>query len=122
MSTTLVRALRRAGCAIGFLAAAACGVLADPVAEKDPWPGLASDIFGGRPLLDGTGVLAIEMPGRAEDAAIVPVTVRATLAPGYVGFYLVEIEIPKVVNYGPSELYLEADGHQSNPVRIYVEP
>lgn len=47
---------------------------------------------------------------------------RATLAPGYVGFYLVEIEIPKVVNYGPSELYLEADGHQSNPVRIYIQP
>jgi sulfur-oxidizing protein SoxY len=82
MSTALSGALRRAGCAIGFLAAAACGVLADPAAQKDPWPGLAGDIFGGRPLLDGTGVLAIEMPGRAEDAAIVPVTVRATLAPG----------------------------------------
>ena len=55
------------------------------------------------------------------DRSPVAVT-HATLAPGYVGFYLVEIEIPKVVNYGPSELYLEADGHQSNPVRIYVEP
>ena len=55
------------------------------------------------------------------DRSPVAVT-RATLAPGYVGFYLVEIEIPKVVNYGPSELYLEADGHQSNLVRIYVEP
>ena len=82
MSTTLVRALRRAGCAIGFLAVTASAVLAEPAAQKDPWPGLASDIFGGRPLLDGTGVLAIEMPGRAEDAAIVPITVRATLAPG----------------------------------------
>lgn len=55
------------------------------------------------------------------DRSPVEVT-RATLTPGYVGFYLVEIAIPKVVNYGPSELYLEADGHQSNPVRIYVEP
>ena len=62
MSTTLVRALRRAGCAIGFLAVTASAVLAEPAAQKDPWPGLASDIFGGRPLLDGTGVLAIEMP------------------------------------------------------------
>jgi len=34
----------------------------------------------------------------------------------------VEIEIPKVVNSGPAELYLEADGHQSNPVRIYIQP
>jgi sulfur-oxidizing protein SoxY len=82
MSTALVGALRHAGCAAGFLVAAACGVLAEPAAQKDPWPGLASDIFGGRPLLDGTGVLAIEMPGRAEDAAIVPITVRATPAPG----------------------------------------
>ncbi len=52
-----------------------------------------------------------------------PVTVtQAALAPGYVGFYLVEIELPKIVNYGPAELYLEAGGQPSNPVRIYIEP
>ena len=39
-------------------------------------------MFNGRPLADGTDLLAIEMPGRAEDAAIVPLTVRATLPPG----------------------------------------
>ncbi len=47
---------------------------------------------------------------------------RAVLAPGYVGFYLVEIQMPKVVNYGPAELYIETDGQPSNRVRIYVEP
>jgi hypothetical protein len=47
---------------------------------------------------------------------------RAVLAPGYVGFYLVEIEIPPIVNYGPSELYVEASGRESNRVRIVVEP
>ena len=31
---------------------------------------------------DGAGLIAIEMPYRAEDAAIVPVTLRATLPPG----------------------------------------
>ena len=52
-----------------------------------------------------------------------PVNVtRAVLAPGYVGFYLVEIEVPKIVNYGPAELYLEVDGHASNRVRVYIEP
>ncbi len=52
-----------------------------------------------------------------------PVTVvRAALAPGYVGFYLVEVELPKIVNYGPAELYIEAGGHTSNPVRISIEP
>ncbi len=47
---------------------------------------------------------------------------RATLAPGYVGFYLVEVEIPHLVNTGTAELYLEADGQQGNRVRVYIEP
>lgn len=53
---------------------------ADP--PYDPWPGLVQDIFDSRPMLDGSGVLAIEMPARAEDAAIVPVTLRTMLPPG----------------------------------------
>jgi len=47
---------------------------------------------------------------------------RAVLAPGYVGFYLVEATVPKIVNYGPAELYLEVEGAASNRVRIYIEP
>ncbi len=47
---------------------------------------------------------------------------RATLAPGYVGFYLVEVQLPSVVNTGTSELYLEVDGQPSNRVRVYLEP
>jgi len=43
---------------------------------------------------------------------------RATLAPGYVGFYLVEVQLPPIVNGGAGELYLEAGGSQSNHVRI----
>lgn len=53
----------------------------------------------------------------------VPVEVtRATLAPGYVGFYLIEVQLPKLVNYGPAELYIEAAGQPSNRVRVYIEP
>jgi len=48
----------------------------------DPWPGLVQDIFKNRPMDDGTNVIAIEMPYRAEDAAIVPVTLRTKLSPG----------------------------------------
>jgi sulfur-oxidizing protein SoxY len=61
------------------------GGLAQPViaAEpENPWPDLARDIFNGRALADSAGLIAIEMPYRAEDAAIVPVTLRATLPPG----------------------------------------
>ena len=45
----------------------------------DPWPGLVQDIFDSRAMEDGSGVIAIEMPYRAEDAAIVPVTLRTIL-------------------------------------------
>ncbi len=55
------------------------------------------------------------------DRAPVEVT-RAVLAPGYVGFYLVELQLPAIVNAGPAELYLAADDQTSNRVRIYLEP
>lgn len=52
----------------------------------------------------------------------VPVQVtRATLAPGYVGLYLVELQLPALVNAGPAELYISADGQESNRVRVYLE-
>lgn len=47
---------------------------------------------------------------------------RATLAPGYVGLYLIELQLPALVNAGPAELYLAADGQESNRVRVYLEP
>ena len=67
----------------GLLIALQFGVAPAAAAEPyDPWPGLAQDIFNNRAMNDGAGVIAIEMPVRAEDAAIVPVTLRATLPPG----------------------------------------
>jgi sulfur-oxidizing protein SoxY len=54
-----------------------------PAAEADdPWPGLVQDIFNNRAMNDGNDVIAIEMPYRAEDAAIVPVTLKTKLSPG----------------------------------------
>ncbi|MGH9674537.1 MAG: hypothetical protein ACRD44_15265 [Bryobacteraceae bacterium] len=46
---------------------------------------------------------------------------RATLAPGYVGFYLVEFIVPDLVNSGPVELFLEAGGAGSNRVVVFLE-
>jgi uncharacterized protein (TIGR03437 family) len=54
------------------------------------------------------------------DREEVPVT-RAILAPGYVGLYLVEIQLPEIVNLGPAELYVEMEGQESNRVRIFLE-
>jgi uncharacterized protein (TIGR03437 family) len=55
------------------------------------------------------------------DRAPVEVT-RATLAPGYIGLYLVELQLPALVNAGPSELYITANGQDSNRVRVSLEP
>ena len=55
------------------------------------------------------------------DGAPVQVT-RATLAPGYAGLYLVELQLPSITNAGMSELHLSADGQESNKVQIWIEP
>ena len=69
-----------------FAAGLALHLGAQPAAlaatPEDAWPALAQDVFKGRPLSDGSGIVAIEMPARAEDAAIVPVTLRLTLPQG----------------------------------------
>jgi len=90
-------------------------VLATGLGRVSPdWPtGLAA------PLTDPPRVIATVHAQL--DGAPMEVT-RATLAPGYVGFYLVEIQLPRIVNAGSSELVLEAEGLQSNHVRVYLEP
>jgi uncharacterized protein (TIGR03437 family) len=80
---------------------------------KPDWPtGLAA------PLKDPPQVVAAVHAFL--DGSPVEVT-QASLAPGYVGFYLIEIQIPRISNTGPAELYVEAEGQQSNRVRLYVE-
>lgn len=76
-----------------------------------------------------TGVPA---PAQNVPSVVAPVTVlldrepvevlRATLAPTYVGFYLVEIQLPKLVNAGPAELTIQAGDKTSNRVRLYLVP
>ncbi len=79
MPGTLLRLL----CIAGLLSAATGARLASAATPDayDPWPGLVQDIFNNRPMNDGGDVIGIEMPYRAEDAAIVPVTLRTKLAP-----------------------------------------
>ena len=67
-------------CMLGLLGVLAGGDPTLAAEPYDPWPGLVQDIFNNRPMQDGAGVIAIEMPVRAEDAAIVPVTLRSRLA------------------------------------------
>jgi uncharacterized protein (TIGR03437 family) len=89
-------------------------------------------------LATGLGAVRPEwpagMPGRLENPpqVVAPVQVyldrmplevtRSVLAPGYIGLYLVEVQLPALVNAGPAELYIGSDNQQSNRVRIWVEP
>ena len=47
---------------------------------------------------------------------------KATLAPGYVGYYIVELQIPAIVNRGAGELRILMNGDESNRVKLYLEP
>jgi uncharacterized protein (TIGR03437 family) len=47
---------------------------------------------------------------------------KATLAPGYVGYYVVELQIPSIVNRGAGELRIVMNGEESNRVKLYLEP
>ncbi|MBR1214159.1 quinoprotein dehydrogenase-associated SoxYZ-like carrier [Bradyrhizobium sp. JYMT SZCCT0180] len=72
-------------CIASLLSVVLVGARIAPAATpeaNDPWPGLVQDIFNNRPMNDGAEVIGIEMPYRAEDAAIVPVTLRTKLLPG----------------------------------------
>jgi uncharacterized protein (TIGR03437 family) len=47
---------------------------------------------------------------------------RAVLAPGYVGYYIVELQIPAIVNRGASDLRFVMNGVESNRVKLSLEP
>lgn len=74
--------MRGSGLAVAVVAVAAATVTASAAparAADDLWPAIREAVFPGRELRDGAGVIALEAPARAEDAAVVPMTVRALI-------------------------------------------
>jgi sulfur-oxidizing protein SoxY len=62
---------------IAALAALAALAFATPVkANQDIWPTLRQQAFGDRPIQAEDGAVVLELPATAEDAALVPLTVR----------------------------------------------
>jgi sulfur-oxidizing protein SoxY len=47
--------------------------------SDDPWPDIKAALFGDRPIQDGAGIIGLEAPKRAYDAAIVPIRVTAEI-------------------------------------------
>ena len=69
-----------AACRVGGLVGQRAA--AQTPAAQDPWPSLAAQIFDGRAVRDGSTIIAIEAPYRAEDAALVPIAIRCLLPAG----------------------------------------
>lgn len=57
---------------------AVLALMAVPAAHAEsPWPDIKEALFGERPILDGSALIALDAPARALDAAVVPMTIRA---------------------------------------------
>ncbi|GJD53217.1 hypothetical protein OPKNFCMD_5989 [Methylobacterium crusticola] len=67
---------------LALAGAATAGRAADEARPETTWAELRPTIAGARPVLDGAGLLSLEAPRRAEDAAIVPVSVTIALPEG----------------------------------------
>jgi uncharacterized protein (TIGR03437 family) len=94
----------------------------------------------GRLLIVATGLGRVQpswptgVPAPIQDPPVVAANVKvfldgaplqvnsATLAPGYVGFYQVEAQLPAIANLGTSELHISVDGQESNRVQLNIEP
>ncbi len=65
-----------AGVAGGVQTFAADAVNGNALLEADVWPALQKDVFGTKVAQENASVVTLEAPVRADDAALVPVTVR----------------------------------------------
>ncbi|MEQ1647039.1 MAG: quinoprotein dehydrogenase-associated SoxYZ-like carrier [Hyphomicrobiaceae bacterium] len=58
----------------GVLAHLICGPTAQ--AENDPWPGIRAEVFHSREIVENDGFVTLFAPDSAQDASVVPVTLR----------------------------------------------
>lgn len=93
--------------AIGvFLLTGAADAQDDDGARAARWNDLSHEIFGGKPIQEGDGKLALDAPERAFDAALVPVTISVK-SPGEVKSLTLVIDdnpapVAARVTFGPA--------------------
>ncbi len=71
---------RLAAAAVLAVAVLAAPQIAAAAEEKDPWPELHRDVFNSQTMIEDGGVVTLEAPVRAEDAALTPLTIRIPAA------------------------------------------
>ncbi|HWE53067.1 MAG TPA: hypothetical protein VG273_24965 [Bryobacteraceae bacterium] len=100
---------------VGVRAASTVQLLATGLGKVSPeWPTGIPAPLDSPPAVNATVTAFL-------DGTPVHVT-KATLAPGYVGYYVVELQIPAIINRGASELRIVMNGEESNRVKLYLEP
>jgi sulfur-oxidizing protein SoxY len=75
----LMTVLYFAGSPAAFAQAATAG---QDQPSEETWNSIKGDIFKDRPILDGSGLVILDAPRRAEDAAVVPIGMRVNLGGG----------------------------------------
>src|ERR1700693_3907639 len=75
----LIAALHFAGIPAAF-AQSPAAVSEQP--SEETWNSIKGDIFKDRPILDGAGLVILDAPRRAEDAAVVPIGMRVDFTAG----------------------------------------
>jgi sulfur-oxidizing protein SoxY len=60
----------------------AAGVAAPPPPADESWPALRRDLFQNREISEGSTFVALDAPAKAEDAALVPMTMLVRQPPG----------------------------------------
>ena len=86
-SRVIVPALTAALCLAGPLNLArssranAQAAASQDLPSEETWNSIRGDIFKDRPILDGSGLVVLDAPRRAEDAAVVPIGMRVNFSP-----------------------------------------
>jgi sulfur-oxidizing protein SoxY len=107
-----------------FIAATAMARAQNPDPDASPvWRKVHADIFAGAKIAPGEGVVALEIPARAQDAAIVPVAIRAAF-PQSADRFIEKIWL--VVDNNPSPIsavfeFTRRSGRADIETRIRVE-
>lgn len=99
--------------AIAALTLTGAGIRAEEINHESEasWASIRKDTFGQQEMIDGKGLLSLEAPERAEDAAVVPITIRLApeLADNVKSLTLIADENPAPVV--ATFTYGEAAGH-----------
>ncbi|PZU52257.1 MAG: quinoprotein dehydrogenase-associated SoxYZ-like carrier [Thauera sp.] len=74
-----LNSLRALLCACAALWLLPAGAADEPSSDTEVWQGVRATVFAGREIVESNEVIEIEAPFRAEDAAVVPVALRARI-------------------------------------------